>query len=105
MDEKNIELTFLIYLHFFVHALRSGAPEVSTLYDALRRSTPSGHPRLCRKKAAFGVVAVGLGSILVSVDAALDGFDRFWSFLNVILGRSGEFGQNTSLSWCGSGRF
>ena len=98
MDEKNIELTFLIYLHFFVHALRLGAPEVSTLYDALRRSTPSGHPRLCRKKAAFWVVAVGLGSILVSVDAALDGFDRFWRFLDVILDRSGRVGLDTCLS-------
>ena len=85
MDEKNIELTFLIYLHFSVHALRRGAPEVSTLYDALRRSTPSGHPRLCRKKASFWVVAVGSGSILVSVDAALGGFDRFWRFLDVIM--------------------
>ena len=98
MDEKNIELTFLIYLHFFVHGLRLGAPQVSTVYDGLRRSTPSGHPRLCRKKAAFWVVAVGSGSILVSVDAALDGFDRFWRVLDVILDRSGRVGLDTYLS-------
>ena len=29
--------------------------------------------------ASFWVVAVGSGSILDSVDAALDGFDQFWT--------------------------
>ena len=56
MDEKNIELTFLIYLHFFVHGLRLGAPQVSTVYDGLRRSTASGPPRLCSKNYCFFAV-------------------------------------------------
>ena len=36
-----------------VHALRRKSPPDSTLYDALRRSTPSGPPGLCRKNCSL----------------------------------------------------
>ena len=62
MNQKSIELIFFTYLHFFVHGLRRGAPPDSTVYDALRRSTPSGPPGLCRKNCCFFAVFGSLGS-------------------------------------------
>ena len=53
MNRKCIELIFFTYLHFFVHGLRRKSPPDSTLYDALRRSTPSGPPGLCRKNCSL----------------------------------------------------
>ena len=47
---------------------------------------------------SFWVVAVRSGWILISVDAGLDGFDRFWTILDVILGRSGPVGLDTYFS-------
>ena len=51
------------------------------------------------------VVAVRSGWILISVDAGLSDFERFWTLLNVILGRSGPLGLDTYLSRHGSDWF
>ena len=49
MDEKIYNLYILKIIYFFVHGLRHIAPPDSTVYDGLRRSTPSGPPGLCPK--------------------------------------------------------
>ena len=85
MNQKSIELIFFTYLHFFVHALRLGATGISTLYDALRRSTPSGPPGLCRKNLLFirrfwsvGITRLTCRPWLVAVRTVGIDFDAFW---------------------------
>ena len=82
MDEKLYNLYILKIIHFFVHGLRHIAPLESTVYDGLRRSTPSGPPRLCSKNYCFFAV---LGPLRSSAWLAALGWWRSGSLGSILV--------------------